>query len=507
MRRPAFAVRVRALRRWTLRARLLAAVLTITAVGLLAFGLLTASLLSRSQLSRIDGQLNAVASDLTTGNRPPPPPVTESNDPRLPSTFRVLFFDNSGAPVGQIGLGASRLALPPMDAGAVQARGTKILTVPDESGAHWRVRSVVRHPNRNDPQGGTAAVVMSLDTYYATTHGLRAIEILAGIGLLVVTGGIAAWLVRVGLRPLTRIEQTAQAITAGDLDRRVADTDSRTEVGRLGGAFNLMLAQLSSTLRRLEESESRLRIFVADASHELRTPLTSIRGYAELYRHGGAATDAEVARMMGRIEEQATRMGVLVDDLLLLAGLDEQRPLDLGEVDPAALAADVVQDARVRYPERRVGLHVPAEAQRILADEGKLRQALSNLVTNALTHTPATAAVDVRVGRVRGVPGDAVAESGAELPAAESFVILEVADTGPGIPLEKAAHVFDRFYRVDESRSRSRGSGLGLAIVSAILTAHGARIQLVTGPGRGAIFRMVFAAGKPGDARSAHTAG
>ncbi|MFE3026965.1 sensor histidine kinase [Nocardia tengchongensis] len=482
------------LRRWTLRTRLLVSVLVIAIAGLTAFGVLSLAMLSRSELARIDGQLNGVAQDLAIESRPPPPPRPDEPVKGLPSTFQILFFDSAGVPSGQLGgVGGVELSLPAMDRAAVAARGTRIFEVDDAHGSAWRVRTVAQPPSPMQPQGATAAVVMPLDGYYATARELRTIELVAGAGLVLVLAGVAAWLVRVGLRPLSRIEHTAEAIAAGDLDRRVHYTDDHTEVGRLGSAFNVMLERLSTTMGRLGESESRMRLFVADASHELRTPLTSIRGYAELYRMGGAANPAEVATMMRRIEGEAARMGLLVDDLLLLARLDEQRPLDPTEVDLSALAGDVVRDALARQPERTVRLHISDVPVHVVADEHRLRQVLTNLVGNGLLHTPATAEIDVRVGTgAVPAPAGVVAAAGAELPVGGPAVIAEVSDTGPGIPLEQAGKVFDRFYRIDESRSRAGGSGLGLAIVAAVLAAHGARIELLTEPGTGARFRIVF---------------
>lgn len=512
---------LRWLRRWTLRTRLLVAVVVIAVLGLTAFGVLSVAMLGRSELARIDGQLNSVAGDMAVESHPPPPPRSTPTVQGLPSTFQILFFDSTGNSIGQIGVGAGNPALPAMDSTAVAARGSRIFEVNDSNGTAWRVRTVVQPPNDEQPQGGTAAVVMPLDGYYATARELRTIELVAGAGLILVLGGVATWLVRVGLRPLSRIEHTAEAIAAGDLDRRVEYADAHTEVGRLGTAFNVMLERLSTTMRRLEESESRMRLFVADASHELRTPLTSIRGYAELYRMGGGADPAQVATMMRRIEEEAARMGVLVDDLLLLARLDEQRPLDLADVDLSGIADEVVGDARVRRPERVVRLRLPDEPIHVVGDEHRLRQVLTNLIGNALVHTPATAEIDVRIawGTVPAESGAArvkrpettggeragarasaaaprrtevIAAAGVELSVGTAAAIVEVSDTGPGIPLGKAEHVFDRFYRVDESRSRAGGSGLGLAIVAAVLTAHGARIQLLSGPGAGTTFRIVF---------------
>jgi two-component system OmpR family sensor kinase len=242
-----------------------------------------------------------------------------------------------------------------------------------------------------------------------------------------------------------------------------------------------------------------MRSFVADASHELRTPLTSIRGYAELYRLSGTADPAEVTKMMSRIESEATRMGVLVDELLLLAQLDRERPIDFAEVDLATTAAQVAGDARTRAPERQIELQIPQAPVWVRGDEPRLHQVLTNLVDNALTHTEAPASIHITLEIIHSVPSgpEPAAEAGAPIPDTDRLVLLEVVDNGPGIPQEKAAHVFDRFYRADRSRSGARGSGLGLAIVTATLTAHHAHIQLITGAGRGATFRILLAPAQP----------
>ncbi|MQY25949.1 sensor histidine kinase [Nocardia aurantia] len=483
----------------TLRTRLLVTVLVVTAAGLVIFGTLSTVLLGRSQLARIDDQIDHVAIGLASADRPPPPPPNAAEDDALlrPSS-RLLFFDLAGTPTDTTG---TTLELPPMDAAAVRARGSAPFTVGErDGGGRWRVATVVQPPDRFEPDGGTAAVVMSLDDYSATISELRTIELVTGAVLLGLLGVAAALLVRAGLSPLTRIERTAAAITAGDLGRRVDNVDDHTEVGRLGQAFDVMLNRLSTTMRRLADSDARLRTFVADASHELRTPLTSIRGYAELYRHGTPAP-ADVERMMHRIESEAVRMAGLVDDMLLLAQLDEERPLDLTEVDLNVLAADVANDARIRKPERVVTLRIPDRPMRTLGDEHRLRQVLTNVVDNALTHTPADAAVDIVVERVTGPPADPIATAGAESAAIGGGLAVRVRDNGPGIPPEQAAHIFDRFYRADKSRSRGGGSGLGLAITTAILAAHGARIDLTAAPGGGAEFAVLFppAAHPPAD--------
>lgn len=485
--------------RWTLRTRLLVVLILIAIVGLGSFGVLSLSLLERSQADRVDAQLNLVATDLKSSQRKPPTLESQSPSEDVPSEFRLMFYDSAGTLVGRLGapVGSSTFpVLPAMDADAVRARGDVAFSVPDQSSdTHWRVRTFVQPAVDGRPGGGTAAVAISLATTEATTAHLRTIELAAGVALTVAMSVIAALLVRVGLRPLTRIEHTANAIAAGDFDRRVLDTDPHTETGRLGAAFNVMVTRLAAAMRRSEQSEQRMRTFVADASHELRTPLTTVRGFAELYRRGPNRTDPDALDMMGRIEAAATRMGVLVEDLLLLAQLDEERPLDLSRVDIGALASDVVADARHRAPDRRIDLWVEPGAARVLGDEQRLHQAVTNLVTNALVHTPDSATITVTVD-TRDAAASILAEVDAEVGGgsadAGTYLVVEVADDGPGIAAEKAAHVFDRFYKVSESRTGRSGSGLGLAITAAIVIAHDARLQLSTGTGRGAVFRILL---------------
>jgi two-component system OmpR family sensor kinase len=335
-----------------------------------------------------------------------------------------------------------------------------------------------------------AVVGQSLETTNATVNRLIWIEVGVGVVLLIAMGAVGFLLVRLGLRPLTKIEAAADDIAGGHLDRRV-DADARTEVGRLGGALNTMVGRLSSALRQREQSEARLRRFVADASHELRTPLTSIRGFAELNRRGGAPERADVDRMMGRIEDEAIRMGLLVEDLLLLARLDQERALDLADLDIRSLVEDTVHDARARDPERPMVLESARKPIRVTADEYRIRQVITNLVSNAMTHTPSDSQIHVRVGLPASRKTPPVAVAGTL--ESRGRVVLEVIDEGPGVPLAAAPNIFDRFYRVDEARSRQRGgTGLGLAITAAILEAHGGRVELRTAPGEGARFTVLM---------------
>ena len=364
--------------------------------------------------------------------------------------------------------------------------------------------------------GGLAVVALSLRDVDATADGLLLIDGVVMLLVLLVLGSVAALVVRIGLRPLTRMERISTEITAGNLARRVEDADPHTESGRLGIALNVMLDRIGAEMAARTDSEQRLRQFVADASHELRTPLTSIRGFAELYRRGGAPPGPALDETMSRIEGEAARMGLLVEDLLLLTRLDLRRPMRRAPVDLLAIAADTIRDAHARRPDRPVRL-VPLgpagaglEPVTVLGDEHQLRQVATNLVANALQHTPPDAEIIVRVGRLSPPPNPAgpgsVGPGSAGFSAASSsgdMAVLEVADTGPGIPPEHAGRIFERLYRVDPSRTRSPGvgSGLGLAIVAAIVQGHGGRVDLVTAVGRGATFRVLLPSmvDRPGD--------
>jgi two-component system, OmpR family, sensor kinase len=291
-------------------------------------------------------------------------------------------------------------------------------------------------------------------------------------GVLVAAGGAGWFLVRRGLRPLDTIAETAGAIAAGDLSQRVPDAEESTEVGRLGLALNAMLGQIEGAFAERTASEERLRQFVADASHELRTPLTSIRGYSELFHRGAAERPEDLAKAMERIEAEASRMGVLVDDLLLLARLDQGAPLVRDRVDLTELASRSVQDARAADPSRPIDLHGDGPVM-VEGDELRLKQVLDNLLANARVHTPP------------GTPARVTVSS-------DGQAVIEVADEGPGVPPEMAVRIFERFFRSDASRSREKGgAGLGLAIASEIARAHGGELALLPTE-RGAAFRLTL---------------
>ena len=375
----------------------------------------------------------------------------------------------------------------------------------------WRVitfPTVYSDPVSGQMTTGTVILGVDVTSVYGTLGTLAKIDAIVSVIVLVALAIVGIAIVRTSLRPLTDIELTAEAIAEGDLSRRVPDRDPRTEVGRLGRSLNAMLAQVEAAFHAREKSEAaalrseeRMRQFVADASHELRTPLTAIRGYAEYYRQrGGAAgngarhavptsaepgldadgrlSEPDVDRIMQRVEQESARMGVLVEDMLLLARLDQQRPIEHRPVDMLTLAADAVQDARMIAPSRTIELTVGNGAFLVLGDEARLRQVISNLMSNALTHTPDGTPIDVRL-LAHGPDG--------HLPVPS--VTLEVDDHGPGLSKEQADRVFERFYRADQARRRKTGgAGLGLAIVKALVAAHGGTTGVETVPGEGARF-------------------
>lgn len=486
--------------RWSLRARLVLMLLVLGIAALGTFGVASVLLIRQSQMARVDTQLAEFGGGLTRFVAPGRPATVDTSE-GLPTEFLLSIFAPDGSLRSTRGRGVTESAgpeLPRVDAASYPTQAAAPFTVPDQAGgAGWRVRVF-------QSSQGIAAVAVSLAGTEAVLGQLVGIEVAVGVIVLVVLVAVASSVVQLGLRPLTRMAHTAEAIAGGDLDRRVSDMDERTETGRLGGALNTMLGTISSALRARGRSEYRLRQFVSDASHELRTPLTSIRGFAELYRRGGAPERADVDRMMARIEVESARMGELVDDLLLLARLDEQRPLDLAEVDLVVLAGDAVHDATQSARRdtvdgaapRAINLHAPDGPVRVLGDERRLRQVLANLLGNAVTHTAAgtPVTVSVRSASTAAEPDEPVAAAGPCPPDDLPVAVLEVSDAGDGVAGDEAPRVFDRFYRADAARSRAAGgSGLGLAIVAAIVEAHGGRVELRDAPGGGARFRTVLA--------------
>jgi two-component system OmpR family sensor kinase len=453
--------------RLPLRVHLVLVVVLLAAVGLLGTWLIGSKVMESYLLGQVDARLTRTSA------------LAERGIGRGFGQEMGVLRRADGSSVDLAPVTGKRPDLPPV--GAVAAGDHVTVGSVGDSGTRWRV--VVRQVD-----GGELVVATSQVDVDNAVDDLRRTFLLISIGALVLMAGAGYWLVRGSLRPLEEVEATAEVIATGELSRRVPVRRPGSEVGRLATALNAMLGQIEQAFHartRSEEaarnSEQRMRQFVADASHELRTPLTSIRGYAELYRQGAVTAPEDVAAVLRRIEDQASRMGLLVEDLLLLARLDQQRPLERVPVDLAVLAVDAVHDAKVIAPERAIALRLdlPPGGAPVLGDETRLRQVIANLIGNALTHTPDTAPVEVRLGTtlVEGVPA----------------ARFEVADSGPGLTAEQRERIFERFYRADAARSRENGgAGLGLAIVSALVAAHGGRVELDTEPGRGAVFRVLL---------------
>lgn len=476
--RPGLLARLRGLEEQaSLRARLVAVLLVVLVLALGVTAVASQALLRRFLISRVDVQLVSAAVPVA---RQAAMDLARPGDPRspLPSAYVVQFFYPDGRTAATVrsplDASAAAPALPSLPTAAVRRHADRPFTVPATSGpGSWRVLA------RTLPGGqGSVAVALPLTEVDATVARLQLLGLAVGAVALLASGALGAFAVRRAFRPLADIEHVAAAIAAGDLGRRVPARSTRTEMGRLAAALNGMLAQIERAFRARAESEARMRRFVADASHELRTPLAAVRGFAELYRQGAVRGDAEVTRTMRRIEDESIRMGGLVEDLLLLARLDEQRPPRRDPVDLLVLAADAVHDARALDPGRVVTLDSPGTGSGagcvVAGDEARLRQVVGNLVANALQHTPAGTPVEVAV-----VPDG-------------SWVAWHVVDHGPGLAPDQAARVFERFYRADPSRSRGQGggAGLGLAIVAAIVGAHAGSVDVVPTPGGGATFRV-----------------
>jgi two-component system OmpR family sensor kinase len=472
----------------SLRARVLTSVLLLAACGMVALAAVTYAEQHSFLQSRADQQARAAVGALSQaldsagltpppgdgddfrGHRPGPGAAGGGRTPlvNLPPGTYGQRRAASGKVIGarQIKYSASE-SLPPAPEIPAAVPLHRLITVGSigSSGLHYRV-----YAQRDPEDTGITVAAVPLTDVEQTLHRLLIVEILVIAGVLGALGVSAFFVVKLGLRPLDRIERDADQIAAGTMSHRVSPATTKTEVGRLGLALNAMLDRLEQAFQARTASEERLRRFLADASHELRTPLASIRGYAELFRMGATSEPGETETAMRRIEEESKRMGVLVEDLLTLARLDEQPERERSSVDLAALARDAVQDALATAPERDISLSSPEQAL-ISGDPMQLRQVFANLLRNALVHTPAGTAIEVTVR-----PAGDVME-------------LTVRDHGSGIPAQARERLFERFWRDAAGRERGKaGAGLGLAIVHGVVAAHHGRITVEDAPGGGAAF-------------------
>ncbi|MEH1168593.1 HAMP domain-containing sensor histidine kinase [Micromonospora sp. CPCC 205539] len=495
------------LRSVPLRVKLVTAVLVLVAVALLVISSLTAYFLRGYLVGQVDGQIRSATQGLGSLL-----PGLRSNkvNAMLPSDYVVSLADEQAVyrPIyDDISLDPEQLPnFPTTRQGFEDAEGKPRTVLSLDGQTRWRVYYAAQ------PDGSVLAVGQPLTQVDRAVKQLVWIDLLVGGAVLIMLASVGAAIVRTSLKPLVEIERTAAAIAGGDLTRRVPDPEQgqeqpTSELGRLSRALNAMLTQIEAAFTaraasetaarsaesaardaaaaaqaseaRARRSEERMRQFVADASHELRTPLTTIRGFAELYRQGAARAPEQTGGLLRRIEDEAARMGLLVEDLLLLARLDRERPLSLAPVELPVLASEAVDAARAMAPDRRIELEIePGSGPLVVfADDARLRQVIGNLMTNALTHTPPDAEVSLRLR----------AESG-------NLAVVEVVDTGQGLSPEQAERVFERFYRADAARTRradgNTGTGLGLAIVAALVAAHHGSVEVAETLGGGATFRV-----------------
>ncbi|MDL9945428.1 HAMP domain-containing sensor histidine kinase [Gordonia sp. ABSL11-1] len=466
--------RTRTKRGVPLRLSLVGLTLVLVVLGLLASGVAVTSAMKADLISRTD---DGLAGAVQTWARPRDPASAPVEGPapgprRPPSQYYSMITIGTGDTIVNNDF-SDEPDLSSLSSGNVRPTTVKSA---DGDGPEWRVVKA-------STPFGESVVATPLSDVRATLSRLMWLQFAIGALVVVAIGVLSYLLVRSSLRPLRRVEETAHAIAAGNLNMRVAEAPPNTEVGSLSGSLNTMLGQIQRAFARTaaseqqaRASEEKMRRFIADASHELRTPLTSIKGFAELYKQGAVpdATDA-----MSRIDAEAGRMGLLVEDLLMLARLDAHRPIAHQPVDVLALATDAVHSAKAAAPQREIGIEIGAtdEPPMVSGDAPRLLQVLRNLINNAIAHTPAEAIITIGVAVDRG--------------AGRDDVVLRVTDTGQGLTPDEASHVFERFYRGDSSRHRGDGgggSGLGLSIVAALVDAHGGTVGVDSAPGHGSTF-------------------
>jgi len=476
----------------SLRLRLLISLVSLVLVGLLVADVVTYVSLRSFLVKRIDQQLVAAQRPMinqliTAGNDYLPPPGVTSNDSMPPGTYGEIV-DQSGKTVGEpiaFTYDGKTPPAPVLPARLKHKTGQQrallvSVRASGDSSLHYRLLAAPL------PGGVYTLIVATPLTEVSKTLGrLFMVELIVTLAVLLGLASLAWFIVRREMRPLEDMASTAGAIAGGDLTQRIERADSRSEVGRLGLALNVMLAQIEQAFAKRTASEDKLRRFLAQASHELRTPLASVRGYAELFRRGAKDRPEDLELAMRRIEQEAVRMGVLVEELLLLSRLDEGRPLDRAPVDLAQVATDVVADARITAADREITLSAP-EPVVVLGDEVRLRQLATNLITNALQHAGPEAHVHVSTR------------------SAGTWAELAVKDDGFGMAQDELERIFEPFYRPAGTQAGASGAGLGLSIVAAVAESHGGHVNLETEPGQGASFTVVIplAQAEPGELES-----
>jgi two-component system OmpR family sensor kinase len=465
----------------SLRTKVTGVTVLMLTMGLLIAGVGTMAMLKPVLLGQLDGQLEAARQNVSGVLQVSKTGQTQQS---APTDYYYAVFSASGILLEQNWTDkaeGSRPSLPngvtSADAQTLQTGVFPIRSVNDRTLFH-AVAIPVIFDNTN---GTTGTVIVALSTASVDTLMTTYLSIFLGLGVAIVILGalLTRFLVTTTFAPLREVERTAAAIAAGDFSQRLpAISPTNTEVGHLSRSLNVMLGRIDRAFADRAKTIEQMQRFVGDASHELRTPLVSVRGYAELYRMGALQTPEDVAQAMERIEKEAIRMGVLVEDLLELARLDETRPLEISTVDLLTIAQDAALDARAFDPERTVT--VEGESVAVLCEENKIRQVVTNLMGNALRFSPSGSPLELAVS----VDADA-GEFGE--------ATIAVIDHGDGIPAPIRDKIFERFWRADNSRTRETGgSGLGLAIVASIVAAHQGRIEVDETPGGGATFRVIL---------------
>ena len=471
---------------WSLRNRLILASVFLASCAIAASDFAANTALRSYLISQVDSQLVNISTGslerLDRAGIAPQREILENRSPfrilqplsGVPTSTSLTLLDMDGTLVGQIGgeLGGKAFAVTGMKVSQVLKYKNKPFTIEGVDGnPDVRALALVL------PTGmGSVIVANSLEEVDKTLSQLRFLFFILGLIAILATGLISRRIVAIGLKPLEKVEETAEAIASGDLSARLPAAKPDTEVGRLTTALNTMLGRIEQSFSVKVESENKLRRFVADASHELRTPLTAIRGFAELHRQGAVVGEEKTKELINRIEGESIRMSSLVEDLLLLARLDQARELDSEPVDLNTLITEVVASAKAAGPNHPISLNLPQEELFVLGDSRRIHQVVANLLANARTHTPAGTNISITAK--------------ADL----NQTTIEVTDNGPGLAVADQERIFERFYRADPSRVRSsgEGSGLGLSIVDAVMKAHGGYVSVKSELGNGSTFTLHF---------------
>ena len=470
---------------WSLKNRLTLGVVLLSAIAFAASGIAANFALQRYLVTQVDNELISVASGSLTqaqiagierDNDYPKVPATKTGNPvrRIPTATSLTLLGNDGKVSAQIGGDLNSTSISPyvvaITSAAISSHHGSPFTL-ETPGSDFRI---VALPFSNGQ--GTVVAAKSLSDLDRTMERLHFIFYSISLVLLLLILIAARSVIRVSLRPLEDVEMTAEEIAQGNLSARLPDANPGTEVGRLVTSLNTMLSRIEKSFAVQTQSENKLRRFVADASHELRTPITAIRGFSELHRQGAVTGEKDTSELIGRIENESKRMGSLVEDLLLLARLDQAREMDSKPVDIKQVIEDAVISARAAGPDHPIELLLEANEIFTLGDEVRIHQVVANLLANARAHTPAGTPINVSVRNL------------------DAGVEISVADSGPGLSEEDQRKIFERFYRADSSRVRTGadGSGLGLSIVDSVMRAHGGSATVKSKPGEGATFTLYF---------------